>query len=234
LRLPAQYLQNLYASDVSSADNTQRDPRKVEALIGALARNNATMVTNENLKWDISQGKGSISAPTVSAYLSALRRIFVLEEVPGWAPAARAKARMRTNPKRYLADPSLVAASLGLTPERMAADHATFGSIFEGLCLRDLRVYAQCSDARLFHYHDNSGLEVDAIIECSDGTYIAAEIKLSPDADDSAMATLMRFDRKMRKQGIPAPSALLVITGGGLLHVREDGIVVVPVTALRD
>jgi predicted AAA+ superfamily ATPase len=169
-----------YASDVSNLDNTQRDPQKVKALMRALARNSATAVTNEALKWDISQGLGSISALTVSAYLAALKRIFVLAELHGWAPDIRAKARMRTSPKRYLADPSLTVAALGTTPEQFSGDPATPGVVFEGLCLRNLMAYSGCIGARLYHYRDNSGLEVDFILEHKNGSYAAIEAKLSP------------------------------------------------------
>jgi predicted AAA+ superfamily ATPase len=234
LRLPEQYLKSLYSSDISTPDNTRRDPRKVEALVMALARSNATLVTNTTLKWDVSQGLGSISAPTIAAYLAALKRVFVLEEVPGWAPDRRAKARMRTGPKRFLVDPSLAIAALGMSPETLINDPATFGMVFESLCLRDLSVYADCLSARLFHYHDNSGLEVDAIVENRDGSYIAIEIKLSGESDDHAAMTLLGFARKMEKQGIPAPKALVVISGGGLAHIRQDGIYVVPITCLRE
>ncbi|MDR1082346.1 MAG: DUF4143 domain-containing protein, partial [Coriobacteriales bacterium] len=234
LRLPEQYLKSLYSSDILTPDNIRRDPRKVEALVMALARNNATLVSNTTLKWDVSQGIGSISAPTVAAYLTALKRIFVLEEIAGWAPNRRAKARMRTSPKRFLVDPSLTIAALGMSPKTLVNDPATFGSVFEGLCLRDLKIYANCLSAQLFHYHDNSGLEVDAILESKEGDYIAIEIKLSDQSADHAASTLLNFAKKMKKQGIPAPKALLVISGGGLAHIRKDGIYVVPITCLRD
>jgi predicted AAA+ superfamily ATPase len=141
---------------------------------------------------------------------------------------------MRTSPKRFLVDPSLTVAALGRSPERLIADPATFGSVFEGLCLRDLRVYADCIGAKVFHYHDNSDLEVDVIIENRDGSYVAVEIKLSPESDDSAAATLTSFAKKMEKQGARPPKAMIALSGGGLAHIRDDGIAVVPIIGLRD
>ena len=134
----------------------RRDPRKAEALLRALARNTATLVTNKAIKWDISEGSGSISMPTIAAYLTALKRIYVLEEIPAWSPNVRAKTRMRTSPKRMLTDPSLAAASLGVSVERLLVDTATMGMLFENLCYRDLLVYAGLNDAAVLHYHDDS------------------------------------------------------------------------------
>jgi predicted AAA+ superfamily ATPase len=233
-RMPFQYLQALYASDISGVDNIRRDPRKVEALVRALARNNATTVSNKALKWDVTEGLGSISAPTLASYVSALKRVFILEEVPGWVPDARARPRVRVSPKRHLVDPSLVVASLMGSVDSLLADRPTFGMVFEGLCLRDLRIYGEQMDARVLHYHDESGLEVDAIIERRNGSYAVIEIKLSSSQVDGAASSLKGFVRKMRKQGRRLPSLLLVITGGGQAQQREDGIIVAPITSLKD
>jgi predicted AAA+ superfamily ATPase len=192
------------------------------------------MVGNKALKWDITEGVGSISAPTLASYISALKRIFVLEELPGWAPDIRAKTRVRVSPKRYLVDPSLAVASLMGSVDSLLANRPGFGTVFEGLCLRDLRVYCEQMDASLFHYHDESGLEVDAIIERRDGSYAAVEIKLSSSQIDEAASSLKKFARKMHKQGRKPPSLLLVLTGGGPVEQREDDIIVVPITCLRN
>jgi len=232
-RVPMQYLEAIYASDISGLDNQQRNPHKVAELLRALARNNATLVSNKALKWDVTEGVGSISSPTVAAYLSLLKRLFVLEELPGWAPGVRSKIRVRTSPKRYLTDPSLATAALFVSADRLLSDHTTFGSIFEGLCLRDLSIYASLMNANLFHYHDNTDLEVDAIIELADGTYGAVEIKLGGGVDEGA-AVLTRFRQKMIAQGAEQPTTLIVITASGLLHKRSDGVAVVPITCLRD
>jgi predicted AAA+ superfamily ATPase len=220
LRLPGQYLELLYVSDISGLGNKQRNPHKMMALVCALARNNATLVSNKSLKWDITEGTGSVSAPTVASYLAELRRVYVLEEIPGWSPDIRAKVRTRTSPKRYLVDPSLTMAALGASPERLMVDRATYGSVFEGLCLRDLRVYAAQSGARLFHYRDNSDLEIDAIIEEPSGSYGAFEVKLSGGIEDG-IAALKRFERKMLRQGTQRPTVRAVITATGPAYLRK-------------
>jgi predicted AAA+ superfamily ATPase len=233
-RMPFQYLETLYASDISSPDNVRRDPFKVQALVRALARNNATMVGNKSLKWEVSEGLGSISAPTLASYINALKRIFVLEEVPGWAPDIRTRSRVRVSPKRYLVDPSLVLASLNVSAQALLTDRATFGSVFEGLCLRDLRVYSQVSEIGMLHYHDEDDLEVDAILQQRDGSYAAVEIKLSESQADEAAAMLTKFTNKMSNQGRKPPSQLLVLTGGGKAIRRDDGVLQIPITCLRD
>jgi predicted AAA+ superfamily ATPase len=233
-RMPIQYLEAIQSSDISSADDVARDARKVAVLLRALARNNATMVSNTALKWDISKGEGSISTPTLASYLNALKHIFVLEEIAGWVPDTRSKARARMSPKRYLVDPSLAAAALGISAERLMEDLPTFGMIFEGLCMRDLQVYAWLMDARLLHYHDDDGLEVDFIVERRDGSYAAVEVKLNPGHEDIAAASLTRFSSKMQAKGSPPPQTSLIVTGSGLAFTRDDGISVVPITSLRD
>jgi predicted AAA+ superfamily ATPase len=234
LRLPRQYLESIFTSDISNPDNTRHDPRKVAALTRALARCNAQPVTNKTLKWDVSEGIGSISAPTVSDYLRALQRIFILEQVPAWMPNVRAKGRMRMSPKRYLADPSLVVEALDYSVDALLADHSTFGQVFEGLCLRDLQVYAQACGAELLYYRDYNDLEVDAIVMRRDSSYAALEIKLSPAMEDEGARTLKAFAAKMARQNIAPPLFLCVITSGGYAHQRPDGVLVVPITSLKD
>ncbi|MDR3052724.1 MAG: DUF4143 domain-containing protein [Coriobacteriales bacterium] len=233
-RMPTHYLEAIYTSDISSPDGIARDPKKVAALLRALARNNATMVSNTSLKQDVSQREGMLSAPTLASYLESLKRIFILEELPGWAPDIRSKRRSRTSPKRYLVDPSLTVAALGASAERLLVDMPTFGQVFEGLCVRDLLVYCSLFDATLHHYHDESGLEVDAIIERRNGDFGAVEIKLNAGHENLAAASLTKFQAKMRSAGARTPSFLLIITGGGLAYQRDDGVFVVPITCLRN
>ncbi|GHT78273.1 ATPase [Actinomycetota bacterium] len=233
-RMPAQYLESVYTSDISNSDGIARDSKKVAALVRALARNNGTMVSNSTLKQDVAQREGMISTPTLASYLVQLKRIFVLEELGGWAPNIRAKKRARTSPKRYLVDPSLVTAALGASAQRLLSDMPTFGQIFEGLCIRDLLVYSSLFDATIHHYHDEDGVEVDAIVELKSGEYGAIEIKLNAGHENLAAEQLALFKNKMRKKGAELPKFSLIITGGGLAYQRDDGIFVVPITCLRD
>jgi predicted AAA+ superfamily ATPase len=143
------------------------------------------------------------------------------------------KTKIRSAPKRLLTDPSLAAAALGTSPERLLFDLNTFGFLFEGLCLRDLAVYADAMDASLYHYRDNSGLEVDAVVETRDGDWGAFEIKLGAHRVDEAAGSLLRMRKKMTGNGVKAPACMVVLTGGGLGRRREDGVSVVPINGLR-
>jgi predicted AAA+ superfamily ATPase len=165
-------------------------------------------------------------------YLDILRALFVIDEIPGWNPNIRSKARLMSTPKRMFADPSLAAAALGAPPQKLLYDLPTFGLLFEGLCLRDLTVYAEAMDARIYHYRDNSNLEADAIIERRDGAWGAFEIKLSPRQTDVAAKNLLRVKEKMIAGGAEPPACLAVITRAGLCARRSDGVYTVPITCL--
>ncbi|MCL2848477.1 MAG: DUF4143 domain-containing protein [Micrococcales bacterium] len=229
--LPAQYLRALAESDVPHVDGARRDPRRVTALLRSLARNNATTVTRNTLAADIcADGDPTMSRLTVSRYLEALDRLFVVEQVPAWSPRLRSRTRLRTSPKLYLTDPSLTVAALRATPHTLLHDLNTFGFVFEGLCLRDLSVYCETVGAQLFHYHDDNGLEADAIIEGPDGRWGAVEIKFGSHQEDAAAANLVRLGDKMAAAGAP-PTFLAVMTGTGATHTRPDGVVCAPVAA---
>jgi predicted AAA+ superfamily ATPase len=192
------------------------------------------MVKNTALKWDVAQAGTPVSIPTIASYLTALKQIYVLDEVRGWVPDTRAKARARTGPKRYLVDPSLVCAALGVYAARLFADMPLFGLVFEGLCMRDLQVYAWAMDATLKHYHDDDGLEVDAIVERNDGTYAAIEIKLANSHENIAATSLCRFAAKIKAKRARPPEFMMIVTGGGIPYLRQDGIIVVPITCLKN
>jgi predicted AAA+ superfamily ATPase len=160
-------------------------------------------------------------------------KIFMIEELPGWMPLLRSKTRIRMAPKKYFIDPSLAVAALGATPQKLLRDLNTFGLMFEGLCLRDLAVYAEPLNGSLYHYRDNAGLEVDAIIEIPGTDYAAFEIKLGAHRVEEGAKTLTRFRKKMTEAGAEAPKFLAVITGGGTAYIREDDIYVIPINSLR-
>ncbi|MCL2655620.1 MAG: DUF4143 domain-containing protein [Coriobacteriia bacterium] len=233
-RLPQNYLNELAHSEISELDDEiNRDPQKVTALLQALARNTASTVSNATLQRDASNADNSLSKPTATNYLAALRRLYALEEISAWKPALRSKVRVQAAPKRMLVDPSLAVAGLGAKPQQLMRDMPTFGHIFESLCLRDLQVYARAIEGKLFHYRDSTGLEVDAIIELGMAVYGAFEVKLNMTRTDEAVASLMRFKRKMEQGGYSPPACMAVITGGGVVQKRPDGIYVVPITELK-
>ena len=173
-----------------------------------------------------------IGEDTVRGYVDALERLMVVEPQPAWAPHLRSRSRLRQGPKRRFVDPSLAVASLRATPERLLTDLEWFGFLFESLVVRDLRVYAQAADAEVFHYRDNTGLEVDAIIEAQDGRWAAFEVKLGQAAIDEASASLRRFADRIDTKKCGEPALLAVITGNGFGYVRPDGVAVIPIGSL--
>jgi predicted AAA+ superfamily ATPase len=232
-RIPQNYVTRLVTKDLSELDGIARDPAKVNATLISLARNNSTLVANTTLQKDIDAGNQTITRETVAEYLSALKRLYVLEEIPAWSPHIRSKTMLRRAPKRLFTDPSLAVAALGLTPERLLSDLRTFGFMFESLCLRDIAVYADTFHGLLSHYLDDTGLDADAIIELRDGTWGAIEIKLGSNQVEEAAAKLVRLKRKMIRSEAAPPACLVIVTGlHGFSHRREDGVYVIPIDCL--
>jgi predicted AAA+ superfamily ATPase len=233
-QVPVNYLDSVSHSDASKIDGVRRDPGRLSALLASLSRTTSTLVTNRTLVRDMAASAGEdVSTKTIAAYIDVLRRLHVLVEIPAWAPALRSPVRLRNSPKRLLCDPSLAAAGLHATAETITNDRKTFGLLFETMCLRDLSVYAQASSAHVFHYRDESELEVDAIIQTSTGQWSAVEIKLGSDQENSAASSLLALDKKMTSAGEKPASALIVLTGpGSFSHRRSDGVIVVPVDVL--
>jgi predicted AAA+ superfamily ATPase len=197
-----------------------------------LARNESTSATVATIAADTGSGDAAIGDDTVRCYLDALERLMVVENQPAWAPHLRSRSRLRQGPKRRFVDPSLAVASLRASPERLLSDMEWFGFLFESLVVRDLRVYAQATDAEVFHYRDNTGLEVDAIVEAQDGRWAAFEVKLGQAAIDEASETLRRFADRIDTKKCGDPSLLAVITGNGFGYVRPDGVAVIPIGSL--
>ncbi|MCL2043838.1 MAG: DUF4143 domain-containing protein [Treponema sp.] len=228
-----EYINALLKNDLFSERFSKRNSAKLHVLLRSLARNNATTVSDTTLTKDIAGNDMMLSRNSIVDYTDDLKRIFVLEEIPGWMPGIRSKTRIRMSPKLMFADPSLAIAALGIGRRRLFEDLNTYGFMFENLCLRDLWAYAELYGGSLYHYRDNSNLEVDAIIEMKDGAWGAFEIKLGENQVESAAQTLLRLKKKMVSDGAREPSCLVVITGGGLGRKREDGVYVIPVNALK-
>jgi predicted AAA+ superfamily ATPase len=236
-----EYVKSIARNELFNNDYSKRNPAKLSRLLRSLARNNATTVSNKTLSMDVDgEGRGDftqeeivLARDSVANYYTDLKKIFVVEDIPAWSPTIRSVTRLRVAPKRVFADPSLAIAALGIGAEHLFEDLNTFGFMFENLCLRDLAVYAEKWEATLYHYHDNSELEVDAIVEKRDGTWGAFEVKLGENQVDAASNNLIRLKNKMVKAGARQPSCLTVITGGGLGQLRDDGVYVVPINALK-
>jgi len=174
----------------------------------------------------------SVSRLSAHEYQDALTRLMILEVQPAWSTHLRSRARLRDRPRSHLVDPSLAAAALDATPAKLLRDLNTLGLLFESLVVRDLRVYADATDAAVYHYRDSDGLEVDAIVESRDGTWGAFEVKLGTGQIDQAAAQLIKFADKVDTDKVGAPAVLGVITAGGYGLTRPDGVVTIPIGAL--
>jgi predicted AAA+ superfamily ATPase len=222
------YLATIAGADIVTLDGVRRDPRKVSALIFALARNAGTYVTNRTLQADITGDGQNLAPRTLDNYLDALARLWLYVEQPAWGQHMRSSAQVRRAPKRHLVDPSLAAAALGATPEALVADPETFGQLFESLVFRDLSIYAQAIDARVFAYQDTTA-ELDAVVVRGD-RWMGVEVKLSgrPEIIDGAASGMLRLTERMRTP----PSALAVVTATGPSYRRPDGVVVTSIVNL--
>lgn len=234
-RLARSYVRQLSEDDLSRVDDINRDPQKVARLLHSLARNAEQASTTKTIIRDMTadSSDGPLSKETVDDYLQALRRIFILEEIPGWSPNIRSSLRINKKPKYHYVDPSIPAAILGATPEKLLGDLNTLGFLFECLCVRDLLIYAEAIDAQVRYYRDYNDLEIDVIIESYDNRWAAIEIKLGHSQAERAAQNLVRFRDKMESAGAEPPVFLAVVEGLGThAYTREDGVFILPISCL--
>ncbi len=221
------YLEAVATSDISRVDGVRRSPERTMRILASLARNESTLATNKTLLADL-DGMGMADS-TLRDYLDALKRIYLIEDVPAWNPALRSPVKIRAASKHHLADPSLAAAALGASPSSLIADLKTLGLLFESLAIHDLKVYARVCGTHVMHYRDDSDLEVDAIVSAGNGTWGAIEIKLGAAQEDAAAAALNSLEKKMVNRGERPPAFKAIVVGTGSFgYTREDGIQVVP------
>ena len=226
------YLDEVCRSDIERVDKIKRDPAKVSLLLRSLARNVATHAAVSTLTRDMAGAHDFLRDNTAHEYLAALERLMVVEDQPAWMPHLRSRSRLRGKPKRHFVDPSLAVAALRASPERLLKDISLLGLLFESLVIRDLRVYAQAATAEVLQYRDNTGLEVDAIIQAEDGRWAAFEIKLGASRIDEGAASLLKFADRVDSDRCGKPAALGVIVSDGYGYARKDGIGVIPIGAL--
>ena len=233
LQFSRDYLDEVRRTEVYRLSGIRRDPNRLLRLMRSLARHVATPVPATTLARDTGGPEGPLHGDTISAYMDALERLFVVEDQPAYSTHLRARSRLRLSPKRHFVDPSLAVAALRSNPTRLLADLEMFGFLFESLVVRDLRIYAQASDAEVYHYRDNTGLEADAVIETGDGRWMAIEIKLGTgDRIDAGATSLLKLRDRIDTSRIGEPAALIVVTRNGYCYTRPDGVAVVPVTAI--
>ena len=232
------YVESVAKKDMNRVvDKVRRSPERVRQLMRSYARNLATQAPYETIAADMqaNEPKG-MDAETVSAYIEALRKLFVIEESKAWNPNLRSKTAIRTTNTRYYSDPSIGTASLGIGPGDLLSDFNTFGLHFEGMAVRDLRTYASAQLGEVYHYRDSEGLECDAIVHLRDGSYGLVEIKIGGESliNDGADA-LIKLRDKIDTTKMKKPSFLMVLIGiGEIAYRRDDGVYVVPLGCLKD
>lgn len=232
-RLARTYVEGLIGSDVARMDGVSRNSTRMRALMRAYARHVSTQASQTMIAADLAVNDGAMAPNTVSDYLDALSRAYVVEDLPAWNPVLRSKTAIRTSPTRHFVDPSIGAAVMRWTPADLLRDFEAFGLQFESLCVRDLRVYAEAIDGTLLHYRDKTGLEADAVIVLADGRWAPIEVKLGSRQLDEAAAHLRRLRERVDADRMGEPSFLAVVTAGVTAYRRDDGVLVIPLACLR-
>ncbi|MGP1455810.1 MAG: ATP-binding protein [Treponema sp.] len=231
------YYEAVIKSDINRADGVSKNPERVKRLMKSFARNQGTQIANTMLKDDIiANDTTSLNEDTIASYIDALKKIYVVEDMPAWNPNLRSKTSIRTSDTRYYVDPSIAVASLGVGPKDLTNDLNTMGLLFETLCVRYLRVYAESIGGAVLHYRDKSGLECDTVIHLKNGRYGLAEIKLGGQKlIEEGAANLKSLAHKIDTSKMPSPSFLMIIIGiGEFAYRRADGIFIVPIGCLKN
>lgn len=234
---PIDYYEAVVKSDINRADGVQKNPERVKRLMRSYARNQGSQVPNTVIAQDIAANdETTMDTDTVASYLNALRKIFVIEDMPAWNPNLHSKTAIRSSDTRYYVDPSIAAAALGIGPQDLINDLKTFGFLFETLCVRDLRVFADALNGEVYHYRDKDGLECDAVVHLRNGTYGLVEIKLGGDKlIEECSVNLKALSNKIDTDKMKKPAFLMVLTGtGDYAYRRPDGVYVVPIGCLKD
>ena len=238
LIIASSYFDNICRDDTYNIDGVKRDSKLFEAILRSYSRNISALVSNTKIMADIEENYGKISEPTFYSYITVLKNLFVIDNVSAWAPNIRSKQKIRKTEKKEFIDPSIAVAGLNVTPEMLIYDLETFGFIFETLCIRDLKVYSSPLGGKVLYYNDGT-LEVDCVLQIADGRYGLIEFKLGDKRIDEGAQTLLKMDKLIKQKiaegntHIPEPSFLAVITGDPIAKVRKDGVMVIPIGALR-
>jgi len=228
------YVNSLIEMDVQRVDGVERNPERVRLLLRSYARNISTLAALSTIQGDIETNDKALSENTLYNYANALRRLFVIEDVPAWQPSLRSKTAIRTSDKRQFVDPSIATAVMQANQDSILQDFNYFGFLFESLCTRDMRVYAQANNGDVFHYRDKDNLESDLIVRLRDGRWAAIEVKLGSRDIEAAAVHLTKLKEKINVTKMGEPSFLMVLTGGQYAFRRKDGVLIVPLGCLRD
>lgn len=237
LRQAYDYYDAVVISDISRVDEVTRSSERTKLLLRSYARSQGGQVSISAIRQDMKDNDDeTLADKTVQNYIGALKKIFVIEDMPAWNPNLRSKTAIRAAETRYFVDPSIAVAALGLGPDDLMNDLETFGLLFETLCVRDLRVYAESIDGNIYHYRDKNGLECDAVLHLRNGSYGLIEIKLGgAQAIEKGVSTLTTLANNIDTTKMKAPSFLMVLTAvGDYAYQRKDGVFVVPIGCLKD
>lgn len=236
-KIPYNYLDAVCNTDISRVDGIKRDASFTRRLLRSYARHQGQQVSISTLLQDLKNNEGSsLSEDTITSYIQALKKIFLIEDMESWNPNLRSKTAIRTSDTRYFVDPSIAAAALGLGAQDLMHDLETFGLLFETLCVRDLRVYAEAIGGNVYHYRDKSGLECDAVIHLNNGRYGLIEIKLGGETlIEAGVTTLKKLEQKLDTKKMGEPAFKMVLTAiGDYAFLRKDGIMIVPIRSLKN
>lgn len=230
------YVDAVCNSDITRVDGVGRNPALAHLLMRSYSRHQGGQVPVSTIVADLKENYNTeVSEATVASYINALKKIFVVEDMPAWSPNLRSKTAIRTSDTRYFVDSSIAAASLGIGPKDLLADFNTYGLLFETLAVRDLRVYAEALDGHVSHYRDRNGLECDAVVHLRNGKYGLVEVKIGGDTlIEEGVKNLKNLSQKIDTDRMNEPSFMMVLTAiGDYAFRRSDGVWIVPIAALK-
>lgn len=235
LKAAQNYINTLVEEDINEVDGKKKNPQRARAILRAYARNLSTPAKISTIKNDIEVNDIALDSRTLDLYINSFRNLYVIEDIEAWSPKLRSKSVLRTTNTRQLIDPSLATASMNASPDDLISDLKTFGFLFESLCIRDLRIYAQSLSGNVYNYRDSSGLETDAIIHLNDGQWGAIEVKIGGEESiELAAKHLIELKDKVDTEKMKQPAFLMVITASQYAYRRSDGVYVVPIGCLKN
>lgn len=241
LQMAKDYVDSVCSIDISTVDRTKRNPLWTEQILRSYSRNISTLAKTSNILKDVVSVSENISDDTLASYISALEKLYVIQDIGAWCPSIRSATAIRSGKKRGFCDPSIAVAAMGLTPEYYYTDMKSFGFIFESLCMRDLRAYTSKSGGKLSYYRDRYDLEADCVLHLRDGRYALIEFKLGSKEIDEGSEHLIeiknlvkKYNETKKSPALREPDLLIVITGSTMAYKRNDGVFVIPIGCLKD
>lgn len=241
LQIARDYVDSVCETDISTVDGVKRNPAWALQILKSYARNISTLAKGSSILKDVASASESISHDTLSSYIQAFERLFIIQDTAAWCPSIRSATAIRSGKKRGFCDPSIAVAASGLNPDYYMTDLRSFGFIFESLCMRDLRAYSAKSGGKISYYHDRYGLKADCVLHLRDGKYALIEFKLGSSEIEEASAHLLEIKRLVKEHNkdgtapeLREPDLLIIITGTEFAYRRQDGVFVIPVGCLRN